>query len=90
MFNFLSAACGVAIDTSGVLCIADFGNNRIRKIDTSGNIATVAGTGTAGYSGDGGPAIDARLEGPYDLAVTEDGTICFGDASHVVRKLHRP
>jgi uncharacterized protein (TIGR03437 family) len=52
---------GVAVDSAGNLYFADKGNNRVRKIDTKGIITTFAGTGTAGYSGDGGPATSAKL-----------------------------
>jgi uncharacterized protein (TIGR03437 family) len=52
---------GVAVDSAGNIYFADKGNNRVRKVDTKGIITTFAGTGTAGYSGDGGPAISAKL-----------------------------
>jgi streptogramin lyase len=50
---------GVAIDPAGNLFIADYGNNRIRKIAPNGVITTFAGTGTAGFGGDSGPATSA-------------------------------
>lgn len=63
---------GVAIDPAGNLYIADTLNDVIRRVDTSGTITTFAGTGAAGFSGDGGPAIDAELAAPravgYDAA----------------------
>jgi uncharacterized protein (TIGR03437 family) len=52
---------GVAVDSAGNIYFVDKGNNRVRKIDTKGIITTYAGTGTAGYSGDGGPATSAKL-----------------------------
>ncbi|HEX3743125.1 MAG TPA: IPT/TIG domain-containing protein [Bryobacteraceae bacterium] len=52
---------GVAIDSAGNIYFADKGNNRVRKVDTKGIITTFAGTGTAGFSGDGGPATSAKL-----------------------------
>jgi uncharacterized protein (TIGR03437 family) len=52
---------GVALDSAGNIYFADKGNNRVRKVDTKGIITTFAGTGTAGYSGDGGPATSAKL-----------------------------
>ncbi len=55
-FAQLFAPAGLAVDAAGNLYIADSGNNRIRRVNTSGTIATIAGTGTGGYSGDGGPA----------------------------------
>ena len=72
---------GVAIDAAGNLFIADYGNNRVRKVDTNGIITTVVGTGTRGNSGDGVLAVNATLNGPagvtFDVAgnlyVSEDG-----------------
>ena len=65
---------GVAVDGSGNVYIADVGNRRIRKVDViTGSISTIAGRGQWGYSGDGGPAIEARLASPTDVAV--DGTV---------------
>ena len=55
---------GVAVDGSGNLYIADSGNHRIRRVDPSGTITTIAGTGEAGYGGDGGPAAKAQLASP--------------------------
>jgi uncharacterized protein (TIGR03437 family) len=52
---------GVAVDSVGNIYFADKGNNRVRKVDTKGIITTFAGTGTAGYSGDGGAATSAKL-----------------------------
>jgi uncharacterized protein (TIGR03437 family) len=52
---------GVAVDSAGNIYFVDKGNNRVRKVDTKGIITTFAGTGTAGFSGDGGPAISAKL-----------------------------
>ena len=61
----LSGALGVAVDSLGDVFIADTGNNRVREIvAATGDIITVAGTGTAGYSGDNGPATAAELDGP--------------------------
>src|ERR1700739_2163713 len=61
----LSEPFGVAADAIGNLYIADTSNHRIRKVDTSGGITTVAGNGTEGFSGDGGPAIKATLNTPH-------------------------
>jgi RHS repeat-associated protein len=68
----------LAIDSLGNLFIADTGNRRIRKIDPSAMITTVAGIGTAGYSGDGGPATEAELDFPEKIAVDRIGNLYIG------------
>jgi len=70
---------GVAADAAGNLYIGDSGNNRIRKIATSGIVTTIAGTGSAGFSGDGGPATQAMLNSPRFLTVASDGSVLFAD-----------
>src|ERR1017187_7415382 len=57
----LKSPRGIVVDNVGNLYIADSGNNRIRKVTSAGVIDTVAGNGSAGYSGDGGPAVRAQL-----------------------------
>lgn len=64
----LNEPAGIAFDLSGNMYFNDFGNNRIRMVDTAGFIHTVAGTGEWGYSGDGGPATQATMAGPYGVA----------------------
>jgi len=77
-------------DHAGNLLFADTENNRIRKVDTAGKITTVAGTGTAGYSGDGGPATQAKINRPIDVAVADDDTLYFTDVeNNCVRKVDR-
>lgn len=77
---------GVWVDGAGVLYIADTRNNRVRKVSAGGTIATVAGTGTAGYLGDGGPATAARLYYPYGVAVDGGGNLWIADTyNHRVR-----
>ena len=72
---------GVAVDASGNLYIADLANNRIRKVAVgTGIISTVAGNGTAGYSGDGGAATSAELNYPYGVAVDASGNLYIADA----------
>lgn len=83
-----SYSSGLATDAAGNLYIADCGNHRIRKVDVAGVITTIAGTGSYGYSGDGGPATSARLNWPTGLAVDHSGTIYVADTSNdAVRKI---
>ena len=84
----LNAPQGVALDASGNLYIADTGNLRIRKMDGSGNITTVAGSGTSGYLGDGSTATNAQIGSAYGLALDAAGNLYFSDIDHhVVRKV---
>lgn len=66
-------------DDGGNLYFADSANHRIRMVDTAGIIHTVAGTGEAGYSGDGGPATEARINTPVDIDVDDEGAVFFTD-----------
>ena len=68
----------MALDAFGNLYIADFSNNRIRKVDTNGIITTVAGKTAGGYSGDGGAATNASLNGPYSVAFDALGYLYIG------------
>jgi hypothetical protein len=70
---------GVAIDAGGNIYIADQDNNCVRKVNTSGVINTIAGTGTAGYSGDGGAATAAKLNAPTGVAVDGSGNVYIAD-----------
>jgi uncharacterized protein (TIGR03437 family) len=72
---------GVAVDASGNLYIADFTNNRIRKV-SGGIITTVAGNGLSGYSGDSGPAASAQLNGPTGVAVDSNGNFYIADLNN--------
>jgi hypothetical protein len=85
----LYAPSGVAALPDGGFLIADTGNSRVRKVSPDGKITTVAGTGTPGFSGDGGPATAAQLgqNSPYSVAVTADGGILIGD--EVNRRVRR-
>jgi len=73
---------GLATDAAGNLYLADAANNRIRKVDTSGIITTVAGNGIAGFSGDGSPAVNAGLNSPTDVAVDSAGNFYIADTSN--------
>ncbi|HTR54563.1 MAG TPA: hypothetical protein VMJ10_27920, partial [Kofleriaceae bacterium] len=73
---------GIAIDGNGVLYIADTYNHRIRRVDTSGTITTIAGNDTAGYAGDNGPAIDATLSFPYSIVFDSHGRLVFADSAN--------
>lgn len=75
----LSSPRGVTTDAAGLVYIADTGNHRIRRINALGIMETVAGTGSAGLTGDGGAATAATLNGPWDVDVALDGTIYIAD-----------
>jgi sugar lactone lactonase YvrE len=75
----LNYPLGVAVDASGNLYIADAGNQRIRKVGTNGIIVTLAGIGTYGFSGDGGPATNANLWTPVGMALDASGNLYIGD-----------
>ncbi len=74
----------VAVDSRGNLYIADRGHYRIRKVDTSGIITTVAGNGKSGYSGDDGPAVSASITEPFAVAADDQGNVYF--TSHIYPK----
>jgi hypothetical protein len=73
---------GVFVDGSGNIYIADRLNNRIRMVNSNGIIATVAGNGSKGFSGDGGPATDASLSSPHNIVVDAAGNIFIADFSN--------
>ena len=80
---------GVAVDTSGNVYIADEFNSRIRKVNALGIISTVAGTGTAGFSGDSGPATGAKISYPADIATDLSGNLYIADRGNsCVRKVN--
>ncbi len=85
----LNAPLGVAIDKDGNLFIADSGNHRIRKVMAStGVITTVAGIGTAGFTGDDGPATAAQMNDPENVAVDANGNLYIADFNnHRIRRV---
>ena len=79
----LNTPIGVAVDASGNLFIADTGNNRIRRVDAAtGVITNVAGDGTSGFSGDGGPATSATLNLPHGVTVDASGNLYIADTGN--------
>ncbi|MES2704232.1 MAG: Ig-like domain-containing protein [Bacteroidota bacterium] len=84
----IASPTGLAVHGTDVYFI-DFGNARIRKIDASGTITTVAGNGAGGYSGDGGPATAASIAGPNGLYVDAAGNIYIPDQfNNRIRKVN--
>jgi len=75
-------ARGVAADEMGNVYVADPANHVVRKIDPGGTISAFAGNGTAGFSGDGGPAAAASLNAPMDVAVDGQGNVYIADRSN--------
>lgn len=73
---------GVAVDSAGNVYIAEYNGHRIRVVSPEGVIRTLAGTGEAGFSGDGGPATEARLRSPHAVAVDGAGNILIADTSN--------
>ena len=78
----------IRFDHIGNKYIADEHNNVVRKISTAGIITTIAGTGTEGYSGDNGPATNAMLRRPSDVAVDDSGNIYISDGNNTIRKIN--
>ena len=84
----LSEPRGLAVDQQGNVLIADTGDNRVRRLDANGIITTVAGTGQLGWSGDGGPAIQAELSAPEGLALDPQGDLFIADSGNErIRKI---
>jgi uncharacterized protein (TIGR03437 family) len=86
----LLQAEGLALDPSGALYISDAQSHRVRAITPGGVIRTVAGTGSAGFSGDGGLAAEAQLNAPYGLATDTDGNLYIADLGNARVRLVSP
>jgi hypothetical protein len=85
----LYSPSGMAVDLSGNVYLCDYGNNVVRKISAAGIISTFAGTGVAGYTGDGGPATAARFKSVQDVVIDAAGNFILADTkNHVVRKIN--
>ena len=86
----LGTVAGLAVDDSGNIYISDLEHHRVRKIDPSGTISTVAGGDRGGYNGDNIPATEATLLHPRGVAVDSSGDLYIGDAlNHRVRRVDR-
>ncbi len=84
----LNHPAGTSIDSSGNIYIADRDNNRIRRVAPDGTITTLAGTGVAGLSGDGGLASDAQLSGPSAVTIDVSGNLYIADTGNAcIRKV---
>ena len=79
---------GVVVDTSGNIYLSETGAHRIRKITRAGVISTIAGTGTAGFSGEAGPALGAQFNSPYGLSTDLRGNLYVADLGNArVRRI---
>jgi sugar lactone lactonase YvrE len=84
----LNRPAGVVIDSKGNVYFNDYGNDRIRKVDSKGIISTFAGIGKHGYSGDGGPAEEAMINDVYGLAIDRDDNVYIVDSlNFAIRKV---
>src|SRR4029079_16661231 len=75
----LGSPLGVAADASKSVYIADTSHNRVLKLPSTGTVTTLAGTGTAGSTGDGGPASAAEVNQPFALAIDRLGNVYIGE-----------
>jgi sugar lactone lactonase YvrE len=81
---------GLALAANGDLYISDLGTHRILKLNGDGGLSVIAGTGEGGFSGDGGPAIEARLNMPHDIAFDAEGNLFVADTyNHRIRRIDR-
>jgi len=81
---------GMALGPDGALYFCDLGNQRVRRLDLkTRHVITIAGNGQKGYSGDGGPAVNAMLSAPHELAFDSNGDLYFAERdNHVIRKVN--
>lgn len=85
----LAGPFGTAFDAEGNLYFVEINGNRLRKVDTSGTLTTLAGTGARADGGDGGPAAGARLNGPHGLALAPNGDLYIADTwNNRVRRIN--
>jgi gliding motility-associated-like protein len=78
----ISSINGLTCDAAGNLYLSEYSNHVIRKVNASGIITTIAGNGTRGFSGDGGPATLAQLAGPYGVVIDNAGNLYIPDAAN--------
>lgn len=78
----LNAPRALAFDATGNMYVADVGSHTVRKVTAAGIITTVAGTGAAGYNGDGLPAVSAQLNSPYGLTTDAAGNLYIADSGN--------
>lgn len=78
----LSLPQGIFVEGPGTILIADTGNHRVRRLTSDGTITTIVGTGTPGFSGDGGPAPLANLRSPVGLAKDDAGNLYVAEADN--------
>ncbi|HTB12766.1 MAG TPA: NHL repeat-containing protein [Bryobacteraceae bacterium] len=84
----LAGPAGVAIDSAGNIYIATYADNRIRKVDTKGNISTFAGNSGYGFAGDGGPVLNAQLASPRGISLDSSGNLYLADRwNNRIRKI---
>ncbi len=84
----LNLPYGIAVDGTGTVYIADFGNRRVRRVTADGVIHTFAGSGENGSAGDGGPAAEAKLSGPRNVALDSQGNLYISDfAANRIRRV---
>jgi sugar lactone lactonase YvrE len=87
---YLNKPTGVCVDDFGNIFIADSYNNRVRLVSPAGIITTIAGTGTPGFFGDGGPAVAAYLDDPCGITVDSVGNVYFADLNNFrIRKINK-